>query len=263
MSETDNPYLPLFTHMQSTLDAHHLRRENIQKASRDITSSAKKLIFALHRLPLPEQESLQPHYGTVKKAILSASENMPAGELDRWRYKNQMSPGMQELVEGLLFEKWVMGIGVGNGKVMGWEETMAVVLSIVHAEDGQTEALLTWSDYILGLLDFTGEVMRYCITSIARDGHSDSSSMISEVSVQSDEVDSQPPYISGLETLREIHAQLSVLSPRYSPFGKEYNMKMEVLEGSIEKIENAVYSLAVRKAERTYLDHQQKQIDIE
>jgi len=48
-SETTSPVISVFEGFKAELDEHHDRRERVIKASRDITASSKKVIFALQR----------------------------------------------------------------------------------------------------------------------------------------------------------------------------------------------------------------------
>jgi predicted translin family RNA/ssDNA-binding protein len=239
----ENPYIPLFTTLQANLDAHHTRRENIIKASRDMTSNAKKIIFTLQRTGAPPTAStLNPLYGNIQTALLAVRKNMPHA-IDVWRYRGQVSPGMQELVEALLFKVYLSE----QGRVMGLEETSQAIKDILDKLDDESmddgkdgEALvLTLEDYILGLLDFTGEVMKYCITTLAHNAHTDSStSAAAEASVT-----------NSLNTLRSIQAHISSLTVSDNSFAKEHHQKLKVLDSSVKKVENAMYSLAMQKAE--------------
>jgi predicted translin family RNA/ssDNA-binding protein len=249
----DNVYIPLFTNIRDTLDEHHARRESITKASRDITASAKKMIFALHRSSTPDSipKALKPHELVIRTSLRVALDNMPAAEQsDAWRYKSQLSPGIQELVEALLFRTWLM-----QGTVMTWEQTALSIQSLFSSEaeenPGQKrEVLLLHEDYVLGMLDFTGEVMKWCITDIAKSGHVKA------------ETEQEPKitYSSGLQILRDITAAISTISLRKSHFSSELSRKMEVMHSSMNKVENAVYSLAVRGAERTNMDKKSESV---
>ena len=48
-SESTSPFTNVFEGFKAELDEHHDRRERVIKASRDITASSKKVIFALQR----------------------------------------------------------------------------------------------------------------------------------------------------------------------------------------------------------------------
>jgi predicted translin family RNA/ssDNA-binding protein len=248
---TGNPYIPLFTTIQTDLDAHHAQRDSIIKASRDITSGAKKLIFALHRsgatASAPHAATLAPLYGSVRSGLQAARAHMPH-VMDAWRYRGQMAAGVQELVEALLFRAWV----AEGGRVLGLGETEAALHDVLCGREaglaGQEEeeersvlkTVLTVEDYTLGLMDLTGEIMRHCVTALARNGRDGGGGV--EASVK-----------AGLGTLREIQAGISMLSTSRNSFSSELRRKLEVLDGSVAKVENALYSLAVRKAERVYL----------
>ena len=97
-----------------------------------------------------------------------------------WRYQRNISPGLQEYIEALSFAHYLE-----TGKLI----TFGEVQSSISDESGapvrfscrESSALpvthspaqyfpLTIEDYLLGLSDLTGELMRYAISSISRRG---------------------------------------------------------------------------------------------
>lgn len=110
---------------------------------------------------------------------------------------------------------------------------------------------LTVEDYILGIYDMTGELMRFAITAMATDGKLPSSS--SAESGKSDEdmdVDSGSAKRDVLTDLRALRAGLEALDVGHGPFARDAEKKMDVMRSSVEKVERALYGLVIRGRER-------------
>ena len=99
---------------------------------------------------------------------------------------------------------------------------------------------LTEDDYLLGLFDLIGELMRFAITTIATSG-------------------SLP---RGAEAGRDVLEDLRVLRMQFesldtstgagnsSPLHREVVKKMEIMRTCVEKVEAAVYGIIIRGRER-------------
>lgn len=111
---------------------------------------------------------------------------------------------------------------------------------------------LSVEDYILGVYDMTGELMKFAITAMATSGALPTPSTSSDT--QQVEVDADTDAASDrrnvLTDLRELRSALEALDPGLGPFAKEAEKKMEVMRSSVEKVERALYGLTVRGAER-------------
>jgi len=109
---------------------------------------------------------------------------------------------------------------------------------------------LSPDDYILGVYDMTGELMRFAITAMAVSGalpvitpssESDSTAMDTLSSAQNRSV---------LTDMRAVRAELEGLNTGTGPLAKDAEKKMDVMRASVEKVEKALYGLIVRGAER-------------
>lgn len=123
--------------------------------------------------------------------------------------------------------------------------------------------MLTMEDYLLGVFDFVGELMRFAITAMATSGKLPGTETRKQQSTQDnrqgsdmdvdekeDEQASQPSR-NILSDLRELRVYLERLDvPRNTPFGNDVQKKMGVMQTCVEKVENAVYALTVRGSER-------------
>jgi predicted translin family RNA/ssDNA-binding protein len=127
---------------------------------------------------------------------------------------------------------------------------------------------LTPDDYILGICDMTGELMRFSVTSMATSGKlpagkensnkrfkQDTSSEDvgdrMDIDEQASTQDVQKPR-TVLDDLRAIRLQLEMFdAPGGSKFATELETKkMPVMRECVDKVEKALYGLTVRGSER-------------
>ena len=100
------------------------------------------------------------------------------------------------------------------------------------------------SDYLLGIYDMTGELMKLAITVIATSGHVPTTSL-------KDDIKNKDERMKILLDLRELRIHLESLNIQHSSnLGHDVSKKMDVMRASVEKVENAFYGLTVRGAER-------------
>lgn len=133
--------------------------------------------------------------------------------------------GIQEYVEALSFHYFLM-----TGLIISHSEVQKRVTFGGQAED-QAElvplnVLLQPKEYILGIADLTGELMRFCIKCVST-GDFDKCYKICDI-------------------LKTMHG--GFLSLGYIP-AKELYHKMMVFKSSLHKVEEACYSLQLRKSE--------------
>ena len=215
-----------FEHFRSEIDKHHERRERVIKVSRDITAFSKKIIFALQRIkhigqPLSDGK-VTKQVSDLKEQILKAFESI-AGDLqsiDKYRYQRQISGGVQEWMEAILFEHYLV-----NQAIMPYNEAQDTIPSGIE---------LTYEDYILGLFDMTGELMKISITSIATNG----------------KLPGRTGGASVLTDMQIMRSSMELVDAGGGPFGKDFEQKLKTTRQSVEKVENSVYSMAVRGNER-------------
>jgi predicted translin family RNA/ssDNA-binding protein len=101
---------------------------------------------------------------------------------------------------------------------------------------------LTVDDYVLGIFDLVGELMRYAITTIATTG--------ALPTAKSSGADQQETVLTDLLLLRTQFEILSTSSCAGGVLDRDYNKKMEVMKTCCEKVERAVYEMVVRGKER-------------
>lgn len=156
-----SPFMPMFESFRDELDEHHDRREGIIKASRDITAASKKIIFSLQRVRTLKSD-IPPKIATEIKdrgAGMRIQFESIAADLtgiNAWRYQRQISPGIQEFMEAISFEHYLR-----TQKLITLEEASKTLPAGVD---------LTGDDYVLGIFDLVGELMRFAITTMATTG---------------------------------------------------------------------------------------------
>ncbi|KAG9237438.1 Translin [Amylocarpus encephaloides] len=234
---SSSPFMPMFENFRDELDEHHDRRERVIKASRDITAASKKIIFALQRVRKLNSEIPE----SIAGEVLGRSKGMKAQfdtiapdltGLNAWRYQRQISGGIQEYMEAVSFEHYLR-----NQRLIPLEESSRLLPETIP---------LTGDDYVLGIFDLVGELMRFAITTIATTGSlpSSSPSETDENTVGSRDV------LQDLRSLRASFQALDTTSCGGTGLGKDVEKKMEVMKACVEKVETAVYGLIVRGRER-------------
>ena len=246
-------FMEVFQTYREELDAKHDKHERLVKLSRDCTIHSKRTIFLLHRTTSEptKSEILSEANGKFKEilAILKLITGELVGE-DPDKYRSAYSPGIQEFIEALTYFTFLK-----SGKLISVEETQKY-LTFHEAEkhmarnDGEensnkseemegddqlpvatsvsylTTALpLNPLDYVLGVADLTGELMRMSINAIGS-GNQDLPFEI-------------------LPFVRAVQCGFQSLRP----VSREIPRKLYVLRSSLAKIEQVCYTLKIRGSE--------------
>ncbi|KAI5278466.1 hypothetical protein KEM54_004597, partial [Ascosphaera aggregata] len=156
-----------------------------------------------------------------------------------WRYQWQISPGIQEFIEAISFKYYL--------------ETTRLI-TIEEVRNLAPGVIITEPDYLLGLFDLTGELMRYTITSIAAGNNASGTAEKENVDVVRDPGLSQgtlgPIPSQILQDMRELRVLFEALSiPRKHSLQKHFHGKLEVMCNSVDKIEIAAFEVLVRGSE--------------
>lgn len=217
----------MFEGFRDELDQHHDRRERIIKASRDITALSKKIIFSLQRvrhlnkdLPLNIQEDIDTRLGDISKLMVSIAPDVQS--LNRYRYANSLRC-LEEFVEALSFMHYLR-----HQTLITIQETAAMMPAGVT---------LTPHDYLYGVFDLFGELMRFATVTTAQTGK----------------------LVGGIEGVddaerRNILSDIHELGCAYEMLpeipGKDYRFKMTAMKQSVRKVEMLGYGIVVRGSER-------------
>ncbi|CUS12455.1 unnamed protein product [Tuber aestivum] len=227
--QQNSPYLSMFTHFRDELDEHHDRRERVIKASRDITALSKKMIFTVQRarepfspLPTSLSKEYETRFNQIQNIISTASPDLQ--EISTYRYARQISGGIQEYIEAVAFHHYLT-----TGKLIPLSAVQQSVKSLIEITPG---------DYILGIFDLVGEMMRFSITMIATRGGGGKDEKV----------------VKALRDLRELRLEFESLDTTLGGgsglLGKEVKKKLSVMKTCVEKVEMAVCGVIVRGSER-------------
>ena len=135
-----------------------------------------------------------------------------------------------------------VGVGVGGGHD-GAEVGESV--EDVEAAPKSTALILTPEDFLLGIFDSVGEIMRWAITNLAL-----SHSAASPSDSKQDSSSSNTTQQKIVHDLRALRVQLEGLKFGGSGVEGDARGKMDVMRACVEKVEVAVYGVSVRGSER-------------
>ncbi|KAG6095713.1 hypothetical protein E4U31_005711 [Claviceps sp. LM219 group G6] len=211
----------MFETFRDELDEHHDRRERIVKVSRDVTALSKKIIFALQRvkhinqkLPPSTQKDISTRLSEITTHLEKIAPDLKS--INRYRYTWPLRC-LEELVEALSFEYYLC-----NQQLISPEAAQAFLPAGMQ---------LTPHDYMFGIFDLFGEMMRFATVTMAQNGAmlcgADGRSILADIQQLG----------CAFELLREIPT-------------KDYRSKMEAARQSVQKVEKLGYGLAVRGSER-------------
>jgi predicted translin family RNA/ssDNA-binding protein len=162
----------------------------------------------------------------IQQQLLSIAPDL-AG-INAWRYQRQISGGIQEYMEAISFEHYLR-----HQKLITVNEA-AASLQVISLTDG---------DYILGIFDLVGELMRFAITAMATNGSLPGSE-------QSEDSAEERDILMDLRSLRRSFQALDTASCGDTGLGRDVEKKMEVMNTCVEKVETAVCGMIIRGRER-------------
>lgn len=180
--------------------------------------------------------------------------------LGAYRYERNVTGGNQEFMEALSFQHYLE-----TQTLIPYNDAASRIASM-SGEGGAVN--LTPEDYILGVFDMVGELMRFSITAMATSGELPAgkakkaeSTKQEAVEDQADDkmdVDEQATSSSHaekprnvLDDLRELRLQLEIFeTPPGTKFESDVKKKMDVMRECVDKVEKALYGLTVRGSER-------------
>ncbi|KAK4305687.1 hypothetical protein Pmani_022430 [Petrolisthes manimaculis] len=227
----DTVLMDLFREYSKTLDKKNDKYERVYKASRDVTVRSKRVIFSMQRIPGLSEEERETLLGTASGDLRDIEQTllkhiaMELRDEDPYQFVNAYTAGLQEYIEALSFHHFLL-----TGSIVSHEE---VQRRLTYGPQDEAQAalvplsvLVRPKEYILGVADLTGELMRFCIKCVST-ADFDKCYQICDV-------------------LKAMHG--GFLSLGYIP-AKELYHKMMVFKSSLHKVEEACYSLQLRKSE--------------
>ncbi|XP_026662827.2 translin-associated protein X isoform X1 [Phoenix dactylifera] len=221
---TDSTMKQEFTKYADYLNELNDKRERVVKASRDVTINSKKVIFQVHRISKDNKEEVLAKAENDLAAVTDQYISRLVKELqgtDFWKLRRAYTFAVQEYVEAATLCRFCK-----TGTLLNLAEINA---SLLPLSDQSVEPLqINVLDYLLGLADLTGELMRLAIGRIS-DGEVEYAEKICQF-------------------VRDIYRELTLVVPRMDD-NSEMKKKMETMLQSVVKIENACFSVHVRGSE--------------
>ncbi|GJQ82416.1 putative A2A adenosine receptor binding protein [Trypoxylus dichotomus] len=166
----DSPIMKLFQGYACELDDKHDRYERIVKIGRDITIESKKIIFLLHNTGTEIEGKKETIFTEANLRLTQLLEKfkLVASELhnlDHYLYHRAYTNGLQEYIEALYFYEYLK-----HGSLLG---TTNICSKLNFTMEPENDAPVTGLelccpivDILLGMGDFTGEMMRKCINNL-------------------------------------------------------------------------------------------------
>ncbi|XP_033735054.1 translin-associated protein X-like isoform X2 [Pecten maximus] len=248
----NSPVIKAFRVYQSELDARHDKHERLVKVSRDITIDSKRTIFLLQRVAGSDSECAVLEEASEKlKQIQNTKFSLIAKELqdeDPYRFIRAYSPGLQEYIEAVSFFNYIKckelvsldtiqqdlifpeNIDIGQTydpkNQAEMVESQASSTAVNQSEQkGTIEVHVPPIEYMLGVADLTGELMRLAINSVGA---------------------------GNLDIPFEVCTFLRKMQLGFQSFSyvsREVKKKLHTLNQSLQKVETACYTLQVRGSE--------------
>ncbi|THD00072.1 hypothetical protein EYZ11_000397 [Aspergillus tanneri] len=237
MSEPSGQILSIFRTFRDELDEHHDRRERLVKISRDITALSKKIVRTINApIPASIAKETQSRFTQIQDLFRSTVPDITG--INNWRYQRQLSGAVQEFIEAISFRQYLQ-----TQTLISLEEVTTQLPS---------EILVTEEDYLMGLFDLTGEMMRFAITTLSTGAQKQQTDSTEEVenTGHSKLGDSQAGIVVDLREMRSLFEGLSVPRRHNTFMYKDMAKKMDVMQSSVEKVERAAYGILVRGSER-------------
>ncbi|XP_074556231.1 uncharacterized protein LOC141812030 isoform X3 [Curcuma longa] len=220
----DSPIRVEFAKHADYLNQLNDKRERVVKASRDVTMNSKKVIFQVHRMSKENREETLAKAENDLAAVTNQYMSKLVKELhgtDFWKLRRSYTFAVQEYVEAATLFRFCK-----SGTLLNLAEINASLLPLT--EESIEPLQINVLDYLLGLADLTGELMRLAIGRIS-DGEIEYAEKICQF-------------------VRDIYRELTLLVPIMDD-NFEMKKKMETMLQSLVKIENACFSVHVRGSE--------------
>lgn len=236
--DEDHEIIKTFQMYAAELDDKHDRYERIVKIGRDITIESKRIIFLLHNVDKEnKREEILKETETRLQNLVTNSFKLVAKELenqDNFQYIRAYTAGLQEFVEAFTFYQYLK-----DKKIEHWSGLETQFLYQIEApksaEDDEIannevavlknlKTPLPAIEFILGLADLSGELMRKCINSLGSGNIDDC--------------------FHTCNFVREMYKGFLIVGSGQGH--KEIGRKVYVLKQSLHKMEMVCYNITVR-----------------
>jgi len=208
-----------FEVLSAALDARNDRRERIIKVSRDITRASKKTISLLQRATNKSARAELLRQGrhelrTIHKLIETVQKDLP-DPADYFIHSGAYSPGVQEFVEACTFWHFIS---------VGSLVSKAALEDEIQTSNSGLRFPISNADYLLGVCDLTGELMRFATNCISTGDRKETDVV--------------------LLFLRQLHAQFQAMES--SALSWDFHKKLDVMLDSLKKVETVCYKVEIR-----------------
>jgi len=244
--DTNDPVQKMFGEISVYLDSRHDKKERIVKLSRDITIESKRIIFCLHRIKNEDDTNKDSIIEEAEKRLADLRENLwlqvckELRDEDHYQYIRAYSAGLQEWIEALSFYYFLKYKKISSFAYVQQQlefrldksDTVNDTSEMPEKESDSTDGVVVsvtvpQSEYILGIADLTGELMRNAINALGA-GNMEICFVL-------------------LEILQSMAEGFGKLSRKDTP--REFGQKLWTLKQSCKKVENACYAISVRGTE--------------
>ncbi|KAH8920929.1 Translin, partial [Atractiella rhizophila] len=218
----------IFQSYKDSLNKAYDRRERLIKTSRDVTIHSKRLIFHLHRVKsspptdvfrgaLEQTREIYGLWRRVGEEVEAAcvEEDMKGME---WRFGHAWKSGLQEFIESQLLYHWLFLLLRPSNPDIAAYPPPPIRPSL------PPNILLTPTDWMEGMADFTGEVMRLSVAGWGAD-------------------------LKGVNMADLVRAVLGEMLKLEPSVPKKDRDKLVMVKQNLRKIEEARYNAEIRKAE--------------
>lgn len=244
--DTNDPVQKMFGEISVYLDSRHDKKERIVKLSRDITIESKRIIFCLHRIKNEDDTNKDSIIEEAEKRLADLRENLwfqvckELRDEDHYQYIRAYSAGLQEWIEALSFYYFLKYKKISSFAYVQQQlefrldksDTVNDTSEMPEKESDSADTVVVsvtvpQSEYILGIADLTGELMRNAINALGA-GNMEICFVL-------------------LEILQSMAEGFGKLSRKDTP--REFGQKLWTLKQSCKKVENACYAISVRGTE--------------
>jgi len=244
--DTNDPVQKMFGEISVYLDSRHDKKERIVKLSRDITIESKRIIFCLHRIKNEDDTNKDSIIEEAEKRLADLRENLwfqvckELRDEDHYQYIRAYSAGLQEWIEALSFYYFLKYKKISSFAYVQQQlefrldksDAVNDTSEMPEKESDSTDGVVVsvtvpQSEYILGIADLTGELMRNAINALGA-GNMEICFVL-------------------LEILQSMAEGFGKLSRKDTP--REFGQKLWTLKQSCKKVENACYAISVRGTE--------------
>ncbi|KAK5634897.1 hypothetical protein RRF57_010609 [Xylaria bambusicola] len=231
-----NAYTSMFEAFRDELDEHHDRRNRIGKVSRDVTALSKKIVRKLSR-PIPRH--IQSEIDGRLKEIAELLETIQPDVQGMNRHRYPLFC-LEEFVEAVSFAHYL--------------HHQALMTPTAAQEALPADIELTAPDYVFGIFDLTGEMMRFATSVTALTGSMPTGETPQKSSggeAQSEDHRDEESVLkrSILADMQDVSSMLQIC-PTVGGKSGTYAKKLGIMIEQVCKVERLGYGLAVRGTER-------------